>query len=242
MTPGLSVVIPALNEERVLAGTLRQFDSSGTVLPLETVVSDDGSADETCAIARELADRLVCNPGAPPGRSGALNRGAAAARYDCLLFLDADLRLEPLAAFLEEVRAAFIADPDVVGGMIDFRVRPEEETPADRITHAWWNGVMRGTLALTGIGISTPGFQMAKREAFRRIGGFDESLRLTQDVDYSLRLSREGSIHYFRQARLLETPRRYRDEGYFVYAWRSSLRWGSILLRRKSHGVYRCVR
>jgi glycosyltransferase involved in cell wall biosynthesis len=254
MNLGLSIIIPAFNEEKVIAGTLRQFlphriplrqDAAAAAIgpfPLEVIVSDDASTDRTADIAGPLADRVVRNPGVPRGRSGALNRGAAVARYPNLLFLDADLRLEPLPVFLEEVRDHFAPDPLVVGGMIDFHVQPEVATRADQATHALWNMVMRGVLASTGVGISTPGFQMAKSPVFRAIGGFDASLRLTQDVDFSLRLSRRGRFHYFRRCRIHESPRRYRDEGYFVYAWRSSLRWMSILLRHRSFGVYKCIR
>jgi glycosyltransferase involved in cell wall biosynthesis len=242
MTPGLSVIVPVLNEEGVVEQTIRRLLPYRESNPLEVIVSDDGSTDRTAEIARGLADRVVMNPGVPPGRSGALNRGARAARYPNLLFLDADMRIEPMEAFLAELRGSFADDPHVSGGMIDFEIWPEARTISDRLTHFLWNQVMRGVLLLTGRGISTPGFQMGKREQFEQLGGFDEGLRLTQDVDYSLRLSRAGRIHYFRRARLLESPRRYRDEGYVVYTCRSALRWWSLLFRGKSHGAYTCVR
>ena len=242
MTAGISIVIPTLDEAAVIGGTLRQFAGVRGRLPLEVIVSDDGSADETVAIARPLADVVIENATGRRGRSGALNRGARRARHEILVFLDADLRIDPLPEFLAEALEVFEGDPDVVGGMMDFFVFTEEATAADRWTHRAWNGVMRGVLAATGIGISTPGFQMGRRAAFERIGGFDESLRLTQDVDYSLRLSRVGRIHYFGRARILESPRRYRHEGYWIYTYRSLLRWWSILVRRRSYGEYVSVR
>lgn len=242
MRIGLSIIIPTWNEEKVLFRTLQQFLPYRSSFPLEIIVSDDSSTDQTVPIARRDADRVLRNETGRRGRAGALNRGARAARYPNLLFLDADMQIDPLPAFLEELSESFIARPEVCGGMIDFRVAPGSETAADRITHEIWNCVMRGVLALTRIGISTPGFQMAKRWAFERISGFDEGLPLTQDVDFSLRLSRVGGIHYFTHARLLESPRRYRDEGYLVYVYRSSLRWASLLLLKRSHGVYKPVR
>jgi glycosyltransferase involved in cell wall biosynthesis len=239
---GLSVVIPTLNEAQVLEATICRFLPYRERFPLEVIVSDDGSDDGTREIASALADRVICNPGVPAGRSGALNRGARAARYPNLLFLDADMRIDPLESFLDEVRGSFAGDPLVGGGMIDFRVWPELETFADVLSHALWNRVMRAVLLITGRGISTPGFQMGKREVFERIGGYDERLRLTQDVDYSLRLSKAIRIHYFRSACLYESPRRYRDEGYLIYTFRSALRWWSILVRQRSFGSYTCVR
>ena len=242
MTGGLSVVIPTYNEEGWIEGTLLHLEPSRQSIPLEVIVSDDGSTDRTVEIARKFADRVLSVPTGPCGRSVALNRGARVARHDVLLFLDADIRIDPMQEFLRETQDVFEGERGVVGGMIDFFVHPQEQTFADRLAHVLWNTFMHGVLRATGIGISTPGFQMARREAFDRIGGYDEDLRLTQDVDYSLRLSRVGQIHYFRRARAFESPRRYRDEGYLVYAYRSSLRWGSILLLGRSHGTYKAVR
>ncbi|MFH1681068.1 MAG: glycosyltransferase [Candidatus Eisenbacteria bacterium] len=242
MRSGISVVIPTLNEEAVIERGVRQFEPYREETPIEVIVSDDGSVDSTVTVAERWTDRVVSNGKAPRGRSAALNRGASAARYSTLLFLDADIRISPMEGFLREVRGEFDANPKVVGAMMDYSVYPELETSGDWITHRAWNAVMRAVHATTGIGLCTPGFQMAKRSSFDRIGGYDESMRLIQDVEFSFRLSRIGRIHYFKQARILESPRRYRDEGYVVYFWRSLLRWIHLLLWRKSYGEYRCVR
>ena len=238
---GISIIIPTFDEEDYIERTLRQFGPYRERFNLEIIVSDDASSDGTVGIAKHLADTVVVNNGDTRGRSRALNRGARAAKHGILIFLDADMIIDNKEGFFEEAYRVFAADPAVAGGMMDYHVYPEERTVADRLTHAFWNAVMRGVLAL-GTGISTPGFQMGRREAFEDIGGFDENLRLTQDVAYSLKLSKRWNIHYFKSARLLESPRRYRDEGYLVYAYRSSLRWLSILLRKKSYGEYTIAR
>ncbi len=241
MRSGISIIIPTLNEEKFIGKTLRQFAPYRRRHNIEVIVSDDASTDGTVGIARPLADTVVTNEGGARGRSRALNRGARSAKHDIFIFLDADMIIENRENFFNEVHSVFAADPTVAGGMIDYHVYPDERTFADRLTHAFWNTVMRGVLRL-GTGISTPGFQMARRNAFEAIGGFNEDLRLTQDVAYSLELSKRWKIHYFKSARLLESPRRYRDEGYLVYAYRSSLRWLSILLRKKSYGEYTIAR
>ena len=82
----VSIVIPALDEARAIgaavASALPQAD--------EVVVSDGGSQDSTGAIALQAGARVVSGP---RGRGLQLNRGAAAATGDILLFLHADTTL-----------------------------------------------------------------------------------------------------------------------------------------------------
>ena len=241
MKKGISIIIPAYNEEAVIRKTLEQFSRDKENFNLELIVSDDSSNDKTVEIARSTADKVVSGSGCKKGRSATLNRGVKEAKYDIFLFLDADMIIEKKKEFFEEVYDSYSKDPRVAGGMIDFYVYPQEENFWDWLTHKFWNLVMRGC-NLMGWGISTPGFQMGRRDIFEKMNGFDEDLRLTQDVDYSLRLSKMSTIHYFNSSKLLESPRRYRDEGYLVYAYRSSLRWLSILFRHKSYGEYKPVR
>lgn len=85
-TPYLSVVIPALNEERQLARTI----SAAACTDAQIIVADGGSMDRSVAIARSMGAEIISGP---PGRAGQQNRGAAAARGQALLFLHADTRL-----------------------------------------------------------------------------------------------------------------------------------------------------
>ncbi|GJE41703.1 glycosyltransferase [Methylobacterium soli] len=104
--PGLiSILIPARNEEANIEATLRAaLASAGTAI--EILVGDDHSTDRTAAIVRGLAAedarlRLVCVPSLPEGWTGknhACAHLADAARGEHLLFIDADVRLEPNAA------------------------------------------------------------------------------------------------------------------------------------------------
>ncbi len=82
----LAIVVPTLNEE----DTLRRYLPAALAAADELIVSDGGSGDGTVALARELGARVVTGP---PGRGGQLNRGAAAATADVLLFLHADTTL-----------------------------------------------------------------------------------------------------------------------------------------------------
>lgn len=93
----ISIIIPARNEEanlEVLLTSLKQQDTG----PLEIIVIDDQSDDNTAAVARKHGAVVVSGKELPDGWKGktwACQQGADAATGDWLLFLDADLKLLP---------------------------------------------------------------------------------------------------------------------------------------------------
>ncbi|MFO1063988.1 MAG: glycosyltransferase [Pirellulales bacterium] len=98
--PGVSVLIPARNEERSIGDCIISILASDYP-QFEVIVMDDASADQTGNICREIMDRdarvkLLSGSGLPDGWNGkqhACWRLAQAAIYDRLLFIDADVRL-----------------------------------------------------------------------------------------------------------------------------------------------------
>ena len=87
----ISIVLPALNEERALPATLaRVCEQAGA---REAIVVDGGSADATVAIARSFPGVEVIQ--APRGRARQMNAGARVARGEWLVFLHADTLLPP---------------------------------------------------------------------------------------------------------------------------------------------------
>ncbi len=103
-TSSVSVLIPARNEEAGLALAIESVLANQNV-QLEVVVMDDHSTDATCDIVERIAAtdarvRLERAPELPTGWNGkqhACWHLAHAARYDCLLFMDADVRLSTTA-------------------------------------------------------------------------------------------------------------------------------------------------
>ena len=110
--PIVSVVVPSYNHGRFLAATL---DSAlATTLPIELVVVDDGSSDDSAALLRDWAGReprLRFFPQANAGAHAALNRGIGLARADLVLILNSDDLFLP--GRIETLAAAFAADPDL---------------------------------------------------------------------------------------------------------------------------------
>jgi len=167
----LAIVVPTLEEE----DTVRRFLPAALAAADEVIVSDGGSRDGTVEVARSLGARVVTGP---PGRGIQLNRGAAAARAEILLFLHADTTLPPGGA--AAVRAA--AAGGAPGGA--FFLRFDAGRPMQRLG-SWlvnrrtrWLRVPLGDQA-----------QWATRETFERLGGFPD-WPLLEDVDFMRRLRR----------------------------------------------------
>jgi rSAM/selenodomain-associated transferase 2 len=92
----VSIVIPALNEERALPGTLEALlRQEGD---FEVILVDGGSQDRTWEIAESSGRVRLLR--APKGRASQMNAGAAVASGEWLLFLHADTQL-PLGAIAQ---------------------------------------------------------------------------------------------------------------------------------------------
>lgn len=172
--PSVSVIIPTLDEERLIGKTLRAIRS----LELdEVIVSDGGSSDATLAIARRHNCRIVTSSS---GRGQQLAAGANAATGDLLWFVHADTEPPPDAA--EQIEEA-LAKPAVVGG--HFRVAFDgAKSPARAFARiyraAQYFGLCYGDSAY-----------FVRREAYDAVGGF-RSLPLFEDLDLRNRLTRVG--------------------------------------------------
>lgn len=174
----LAVVIPTLNEEE----TLRRHLPAAVALADEVVVSDGGSTDGTLAVAAALGGRCVKTVGGSPGRGGQLNRGAAAAAGEVLVFLHADTRLPDGAA--AAIRRA------VAGGAVGgaFYLRFDRDRWVQRLGARLIN--LRTRLFRVPLGDQV---QFATREAFDRLGGFPD-WPILEDLDFIRRLKRLGRI------------------------------------------------
>jgi len=191
----VSVIVPVLNEERVLAAALRQARQPGV---REIIVVDGGSTDTTRAVALPLADAVLS---APRGRALQMNAGAARAGGDVLLFLHADTRVPD--GFAEVVRAA-CADPAVVGGRFDVTLEPSSPL-------LWLTGeLINRRSRLSGISTGDQAI-FVRRAVFERLGGYAE-IPLMEDIDLSRRLKRAGRIVRLRQ-RVTTSARRWQQTG-----------------------------
>jgi 4,4'-diaponeurosporenoate glycosyltransferase len=172
---GLSIIIPARNEEENLPTLLRSL-AAQSVHPGEIIVVDDASTDRTAEVARELGARVFRSLPLPEGWRGktwACHQGAQAAAGQKLLFLDADTWFEPDG--LSRVLAEFQAGGGALSVAPYHAVRDFHEQFS-----AFFNLVMlAGTGAFTVFGDRYPQrgllgqFLLIDRAAYQRAGGHE---------------------------------------------------------------------
>jgi cellulose synthase/poly-beta-1,6-N-acetylglucosamine synthase-like glycosyltransferase/peptidoglycan/xylan/chitin deacetylase (PgdA/CDA1 family)/spore germination protein YaaH len=190
----LSVVIAAYNEEKVLAATLASVLNTDFEGPLELIVVDDGSKDETRAVAEEVAagdPRVRVFHQANAGKSEALRRGVELAQYDALVFLDADTQFQPdtlpaLAAPLADPQVGAVSGHARVGNVGSFIARCQS---LEYI--CGFNLDRRAYDALNCITVAPGAISAISREALQAAGGF-RSDTLAEDTDLTLGLHRCG--------------------------------------------------
>lgn len=175
-SPYLSVIIPALNEERQIARTIRDATSPDA----QIIVSDGGSTDRTVAIARSLGAHIISGQ---TGRACQQNRGAAAAGGEVLLFLHADTLLPP--NYGNHIFDTLMDRWTVLGA---FRFATDAHTPAMR-TIAFFTNLRAGRLKLP---YGDQGL-FVRRADFYRFGGFPET-PIAEDLYLVRKMARNGRI------------------------------------------------
>jgi glycosyltransferase involved in cell wall biosynthesis len=196
----VSVVIPALNEERHL-GQLLSDTQRQSRRPDEVIVVDAGSCDATVRIAKHsLATVLHGEPPVARGR----NLGGYSAKGDLIFFLDADTRLPK--TFLED----FVCEVECRGLDIACpRYLPFGSTPTIGAIHAFWNVVLKVSERTLPSGA---GHCIALRnKVFRESRGFDPSLKF-DDIELVRRLSK-GRRFGIVATSVFVSDRRYREGG-----------------------------
>lgn len=209
----LSIIIPTLNEEnflpRLIASIKKQSFSD-----YEIIISDGNSQDRTKNIALESGCRFIVDT-EQHSPAWQRNNGAAVARGDILLFLDADSVLQD--GFLEKVMAEFIAR-NLCGAGFYFDFNPNKFSYKIFSCLDNFFCFLRQYFSPASVGAGI----MAKKEAHDFIKGFDSEILLAEDFDYCNRLSKRGKFRMIKSSRLLYSSRRIEKEGWFTVAYK----WG----------------
>jgi glycosyltransferase involved in cell wall biosynthesis len=170
-TPAVSVVVPARNSAATLPRTLAALAAQDYAGEAEIVLVDDGSGDDTAALAERAGVRVI-RLEHQHGPAGARNAGIAATSAPLIAFTDADC--EPAPGWLRALVAA-LAGADLVSGP----VHPDPAVPV---------GPFDRTLHLTG---ESPRFETAnlavRRSLAEQVGGFEPFAPVDGRTDLGLR-------------------------------------------------------
>jgi glycosyltransferase involved in cell wall biosynthesis len=187
-TAGVCVVIPCYNHGRFLGEAIASALAQ-THRPRRVVVVDDGSLDDTAAIAGGHGVRCLrqSNRGLPAAR----NAGLGITQEPYVVFLDADDRLLPgalatgVAALARNPEAAFAVGRS---RRIDAQGRPLPSPSRPRVDADHYTSLVRRCW------ITMPATVTHRRVALMAVGGFDERFRQAEDYELYLRLTRRYPI------------------------------------------------
>ncbi len=178
----VSCIVPVYDGERHLGDALASVLDQ-TSPPFEVLVLDDGSTDGSAAVAASFGDPVRVVEQAHHGVSRARNHGIELARGDLIAFLDADDLFVPHK--LERQRAQLLARAElemVAAHTVNFWSAevpdhqrdhdPQHRDPWPRHISTW----------------------MVRRSVFDRVGRFDETMPVSQDVDWHIRAQAAGVV------------------------------------------------
>ncbi len=230
-----SIIIPTLNEEKLLPNLLKQLSDLNIKkkYDYEVIVSDGGSNDHTVDIALEFADTVKvhldnCKQNIASGR----NYGASFAQGEVLIFINGDILIPHLEDFFNFINNKFFSS-NYLAMTCKVKVFPEEEILSDKIFHFIYNSYFR-LLNNIGVGMGRGECQIIRKNVFQNVNGYNEKLAAGEDFDIFRNIRKLGKVLYTMDICVYESPRRFRKLGYknVTLSW---LRNGfSVFLKNKS--------
>lgn len=204
-----SIIIPALNEEAFLPALLTSL-SLQTDRDFEVIVVDGKSKDATVSNAEKFRKKLprleivTSRPSLPLQR----NVGAAHARGEWLVFVDADSVLMPY--FISRVRA-FVQEKKPVA--FTSWVQPDTDKNEDALFTAFTNMFLEATLLFKRPFAPGP-LNVIRKDTFNSVGEYNEEHAYNEDVELGMRLSKVGiTVQLLRETLYIWSMRRIRREG-----------------------------
>lgn len=203
--PAISIIVPTLNERKFLPQLVESIEKQD-FKAYEIIVADAGSDDGTREYAEEHGCRVV--EGGMPARGR--NAGAEAARGEFLFFLDSDVRLPDgfLRKAWEEINRKFV-------DLATCEARPITDVALDKLLFSFASTLTRLTVKTqpraTGFCI------LVTRRLFRRVGGFDESIKIGEDHAFSKAATEFRELEFLTSTWVNVSVRRLDKEGRIAY-------------------------
>lgn len=214
----VSVIVPVYNAAATLGQQLDALNTQAFDGSWEIVAVDNRSTDDSATVIRQYQQRMphlrLVQAAEKQGRAYACNVGARAAKGDAFLFCDADDVVAPgwLAALAEALE-----QHEFIAGTIDVDVLNQSKA----WRHHPGNFATRRNLFF--LPFACGALMALSREAFERVGGFNEGASFCEDIELSWRLQLQGYplhpvpdavVHY-----------RYRET--LQAMWKQNVRYGA---------------
>jgi rSAM/selenodomain-associated transferase 2 len=196
----ISIVIPVLHEVAPLRQTLGQFARLSPDESPHEIIVVDGDRNGSTIGSINMAGIVTAT--SPPGRAIQMNRGAALASGEILLFLHADTLLP--AGGLSEISAA-TGDTPTAWGAFDLGI--DSNRPIFRLIEA----AIRLRTRITRIPYGDQALFLT-RPLFESVGGFPE-IPIMEDVELARKLHRLKAVMRILPEKVRTSPRRWETEG-----------------------------
>jgi glycosyltransferase involved in cell wall biosynthesis len=182
----ISIIVPAFNEEKILARSLASIKRACSTFDQrqwlwELVVCDNNSTDRTAEISRAAGAQVIFEPINQISR--ARNSGALAASGDWFIFVDADSFPSPelFARVADEISSGRC----IGGGCL---VKLDQRLPIANLLVMTWNFISRICRWAAG------SFVFCDAKVFRQLGGFSQELFASEEVEFSQRLKKAARV------------------------------------------------
>ena len=216
--PSLSILIPAYNEEKTIADTIKKVKEMEYPKKFEIIVINDGSTDNTSKIAKKFKGVKVIDK-TNGGKSSAINLGIKYAKGEIVAVVDADSypgkkSLINAVPFFKEKNVAAVTTSIFVKNPKNIIERLQR---IEYIMIVWARKLLE---AIDSV-YATPGvLSLYRKSALKKVGGFDEG-NLTEDIEIAWRLIYNGykikmSLNSENETKV---PNNMRDW------WKQRLRW-----------------
>jgi glycosyltransferase involved in cell wall biosynthesis len=187
--PLVSVVIPNYNGARTLPLCLRAL-AEQTYPHTEIIVADDGSTDDSVAVARAHGAKVV-RTGANGGCGAARNLGVAHARGEILFYVDSDIALAPDAV---ATAVEILASDPAIGAVCGTQdpeplIRPTLVAQYRGLQYHFWSLSSQGNVSFL-----FPSLCAIPAAVHAEIGSFNPKLKQTEEVDFGHRLSQRYQL------------------------------------------------
>jgi len=190
--PVISVIIPAHNEEKHIKDCVKSIFA--TVYPkekLDVMVVDDGSSDNTYAIAKSFGKKVRVFKKKQGGKGAALNFGLEKAKGELVATMDADSYLTEDT--IKEL-VPYFTDPDVMAVTPSIKIRASDSWLKEfqRVEYLMILFSRKLLSFIDSVPVTPGPFSMFRTKVFDEVGKFDEN-NLVEDIEIALRIQ---SHHY----------------------------------------------
>ena len=217
----ISVVIPALNEEKSLPDCLKSLRNQDYTGPYEIIIADNGSTDNTIRIAQDFQARVVPCP-EKKNVFYARQIGADAAQGDIIAQADADT-LYP-RNWLSRIADRFEKHPEMVAvtGRYVYTEPPwwaVVEYVIRTLTNMWTVPILGRPWVVSG---ATFAF---RREIFVKLGGYHDIVYAPDQWGIASRLNRAGKVAFDSKLRVITSPRSVKKPIFRIFK-EGLINWG----------------